>query len=114
MHSEQFLKDKIMRRVRVQHTLRTVTSPLAKTAVLAATFTVVAASVSVKNVALNFVSALQTPGTLVSFVVDAFVSTEFVIQLFSAVGLVLGVVLFRDLCMACLTGRVFAFLRRAA
>ncbi len=108
MHSEQFLKDKIMRRVHAWHLIRTLTSPVAKTAVLATTFTVIAASVSIKNVAINFANALQTPGSLVSFVVDAFVSTEFAVQLFASLALVLGAILIRDFCMACFTGRLFA------
>lgn len=102
-----------MRRVFAVYLVRVATTPAAKAGLLVATIGAIALSVSLKDIIANTVSAAHTPGSLAFYLADAFFSTEFFIQLFFMVSAVLAVVLIRDVCMACVSGPLFGFLRRA-
>lgn len=113
MEQEQKLRKKIMRRVFAVYLARVTTTPVAKTAVLLATLGAIVSSVSLKDILANTAGAAHAPGSLAFYLADAFLSTEFLIQLFFMVSAVLAVVLIRDVCMACVSGSLFGFLRRA-
>ena len=112
MDREIQLRKRIMRRVMTIYFARTLTSPLARVAVFIAALSAVVSTVSVKDILANAASAAHTPHSLALYMLNAFTSTEFFVQLFVVVSIALGVVLVRDLCMVCLSGQAFAFLRR--
>lgn len=87
----------IMRRVFFWYTVRTVTSPLAKLGAFLAVSFVLGAAVSVRDVLLNAWGALASPLQFGRFVVDAFITTEFMVQAVVVVGLVVVVALLVDI-----------------
>jgi hypothetical protein len=91
------IRRNIMRRVFFWYTVRTVTSPLAKLGAFFAVSFVLGAAVSVRDVLQNAWGALASPLQFGRFMVDAFVTTEFVVQVVVVVGFVVVLALLVDI-----------------
>lgn len=91
------IRRNIMRRVFFWYTIRTVTSPLAKLGAFLGVSFILGAAVSVRDVLLNAWGALASPLQFVRFIVDAFMTTEFVVQATVVVGLVIATALLVDI-----------------
>jgi hypothetical protein len=92
--NELQLKNKIMRRVYFLHTIRKVKGPIMSKLVLFAVFLLALSSlVSVPSIIANMPHSF---GSLYSFIVAAFLNTQFAVQAILLLACVVGLLLIKD------------------
>lgn len=103
MEREQELTQKIMRRVHTLYVLRQALRPRTRYFGLGIIALLITASVSLKDIAANALSAASSYERFFYYVADALVTTEVFVQVAMLFFLVLVALSIRDICLYCVT-----------
>lgn len=106
MDTEYRMQKNIMRRVYALYVVRTLTSPVAKFGAFASVLLIIRALVSVRDVLANTLGVAHTPQLLIEYVGSSFFQTEFSVQLFFVILVLLFVSVLKDVAILLNPGNV--------
>lgn len=113
METEKELTQKIMRRVHMVYVLRQALRPRTRYIGLGVIALIITASVSLKDIAANALSAASSYQGFLHYVADALITTEVFVQVAALCFLALTTLAIRDICLYCITTSLMLVRKRA-